>query len=267
MTADKSFIYEDYETKISFKVQIFGEGNKVVLVFPGGPGINSQYLTGFAREYFTDRAKACVFSLPCHDGSPHNNKPLNLSELVIAYRNFIKAEFANITVFYGVGHSLGCLILSRLKENYGTTFTSILLASPNVAGKINDETLSAFSKVKQGIDGYSNLKYLNGILPLYFSNIPQGIDSLIDPEGCNLELRVDLKLEDIRKHFLSSCESPTQSYLIIGQNDIISQATLNDRDFLSRMTKRWVIPNCGHFPMIEYPEYFSKLVAEIWTNG
>lgn len=41
MTATKSFVYKDYQKKLSFKVQIFGYGNRNVIIFPGGSGINS----------------------------------------------------------------------------------------------------------------------------------------------------------------------------------------------------------------------------------
>lgn len=48
MTATRSFVYNDYQTNLSFKVQIFGDGDRNVIIFPGGPGINSNYLISLA---------------------------------------------------------------------------------------------------------------------------------------------------------------------------------------------------------------------------
>lgn len=254
----------DYETGWRVKTTTIGSGKKKIVCFPGGPGLVSRYmlngLNRLAKEY-----QIWVLGLPEHEVPLPVASPISLSGVASAYSRILK-RIGALDAFCMMGHSFGGWAMNRVIGENSLSLSVCIHVSPLSKNKKTETFLQQerHIKVKQAFK--NEREAIAAIMPLYFKNRSYSYEWLLDPAGITCDYQIDLGDDILSSNFTTVRMNCKHYYLIGGDHDLIAGSHNNDHLFSSMFDQVIMSPQCGHFPMLERTELFSKSV-EMWVDS
>ncbi|HUO45630.1 MAG TPA: alpha/beta hydrolase [Acidimicrobiia bacterium] len=270
-------------SRVSYRV--IGSGTPVVAV-PGGPGMSASYLVSFARGLSED---LCWYLIdPPGTGETSQVGDDSLDALASFYAS--AAAELGLTSYLIFGHSHGAAVAATMAFRRPHRAAGCILVAPPVVGRRADELAGGFVQSAAGkalarhqeqpwydeairAEFASDLECGGGArrrgLPLYFSHptvelIVTAWTVLATPNMNENALVRFYELEwdqfDLRP-LLPHIGCPLLA--IAGEHDWAAPPP--QAQFvadLSPSAEVVVMPDCGHFPQIEAPAMFQRIVAD-----
>lgn len=264
--------------------KIIGEGEKSVILVPGGPGLNSAYLIPLAEEIAIKGFKAILFEPGNYPNSPIPILHSSIASLANDLKEFISKM--NLTDYVLYGHSSGGAIILEYLLNNSNDKSKAILSNSFIAGK---DLRNAIIERRENMSDDFKRNYQDFELEGNW----EGIAGLIFGEFLGKHL---LRLEEMPPDFLAGLNSYATGplpYYFIGHNLMdISGAILrwdkHDKveqidnevllmssvhDYLDenrnlewmnkfRNGKIWFSQSGGHFTMFDDKDNYYKRIIE-----
>lgn len=235
----------------------YGQGKTNIIILPGwGETRNTFYhLVNILKEFYT----VYVIDYPGFGNSIFPNRDLDIYDYANLIKDFITINSISSPII--IGHSFGGRIAILLAGLYKIEIKKMILM--DAAGIKRKKSL----KVRMRQFVYKALKKFSKILPKKIRK--KYLNKLIQTFGSQDFKDLD---ENIRKTFIKVINEDLTKYLmeiniptllIWGEND--PDTLVDDGKLMNSKIKDSgliIIPNAGHFPYLEYPNYVNKIILE-----
>lgn len=222
------------------------------LVFLHGWGLSSKIFEPIIYRLKND-FEIYSLDLPGFGNSPIN-KPLVLKDYAEIVRDFLeKNKIENPIV---IGHSFGGAVTAKLAYLHPESISKIVLVGASAIRQPRRKMIL----LKKAAD------FLKPLLPEKLRKLVLKLLKLDQTDYAqieSLELKETFKnvIAENLKSDLSLIKSPT--LIIWGENDVVT--TIAEGELIAKTipgAKLAVVKNAGHFPFLEKPEEFIKLIKE-----
>ncbi len=267
-----NYFYDENQVRYSL---ISTRGDQPInwLLFPGGPGADSSYLTSLT-DLLQLSGNTWLIDLP-GNGSHNIQKD--------GFDGWLKIFIPTVQRFQNpvlIGHSFGGSLAMMYPELEQILSGLILLSAPpclwlHAAVKFAEtHNLPDLSNKMQEFTTNPNQetfnKALGACMPYYFHNshLEQG-RKLLESVPFAFEPAVWWQHKAVEISFNASWIPKTVKTLIIGgEYDAMVPFSLfeNDKRFESENIKKVLIKNAGHLPWVEQPELVAKLIKNFETT-
>jgi proline iminopeptidase len=260
-----------------------GSGTPAVLL-SGGPGLDVDYMAG-AAEHLPSSYRRILLeqrgtgrSRPPKLSRENATLPLAIDDLE-ALRMQLEQDRLLL-----VGHSWGAMLAMAYAAKYrrhvdrmlligpgGMTSEFFRIADDNIRSRLHPQDLEAQlywgSANRRGIDAdKAGLEVLRAIMPSYLFDRDKALEFAAQlPEGtvhadASRYLRVDLgEMYDLRE---SLWEFDQPVAIVRGHQDPVAESTTEETHRVLKSSTLAYIHKCGHFPWLEQPAEFHRIVHE-----
>ena len=260
-----------------------GSGTPAILL-SGGPGLDVDYMAGVI-EHLPPSYMSILFeqrgtgrSRPAKVSRENMTLPLVIDDLE-ALRVQLKQGRLSL-----VGHSWGAMLAMAYAAKYpqrvdrllligpgGTTSEFFAIAGDNIQSRLLPQDLEArrywASAAERGTDAdKAALEGLRAIIPAYFFDRAKALVFAAQLKEGSLHtdmsrhLGVDLgKTYDLRES-LRTFDRP--ALIVQGHQDPVPESTAEQTHRVLRSSKLIYLDKCGHFPWLEQPSEFRRIVNE-----
>jgi pimeloyl-ACP methyl ester carboxylesterase len=230
----------------------------VLIFYPGGPAIEGKYLDQFAMGLAGQTGScAVVFDLPNHGQEAVDNPSINYPEAVSMLFETLEGQFSKSSRMAVIGHSFGAYIALSMAELLGgRNISYILISTPEVLGANArlDRAMASSGLADFPITNEESFRaFWMQLLPLYFYRPPDAeLVSFLSQnsfyEVTKNYLDASPRLSDFRLD-----RAPEGQFLLVdGEEDILRRPDGAKSTSLAALPVESVlIPEAGHFPMIE----------------
>ncbi len=264
-----------------------GSGTPAVLL-SGGPGLDVDYMAGVAGHLPSSYRTILLEQRGTGRSRPPNVSRENMTlPLVIDDLEALRRRLEQDRLLL-VGHSWGAILAMAYAAKYPRQVDRLLLIGPggmtpeffriaddNIRSRLHPQDLDAQlywgAATRRGIDAdKAGLEVLRAIMPAYFFDRDKALEFAAQlPEGtvhadASRYLRVDLgETYDLRES-LWGFDRPVA--IVQGHQDPVPESTTEETHRVLKSSTLEYIHQCGHFPWIEQPAEFRRIVSE-FLNG
>ena len=260
-----------------------GSGTPAILL-SGGPGLDVDYMAGAADrlpsayERILLEQRGTGRSRPAKVSRENMTLPLVVDDLE-ALRGHLKQDRLLL-----VGHSWGAMLAMAYAAKYpqhvdrllligpgGMTSEFFAIAGDNIRSRLQPQDLEAqrnwATATQRGIDAdKAGFEVLRAITPAYFFDRSKAIAFAAELKEGSLHadvgqhLGVDLgKTYDLRDS-LRKFDRPV--LIVQGHQDPVPESTAEQTHRVLKSSTLTYIHKCGHFPWLEQPEEYDRIVKE-----
>jgi pimeloyl-ACP methyl ester carboxylesterase len=168
------------------------------------------------------------------------------------------------------GLSMGGYILLRALELYQHIFKAVILSSTKSEADTNVQKINRFNQIKQIKSGKKKIFFetflKNALIDATYTNNKEAVNLLMEIMNKQNELSITGALLTLASRTdttesLSNIKIP--ALIIVGVEDKLTPPeTAHSLHKNIKYSKLELIPDSGHFPNIENPERFNKVIEE-----